>query len=68
MGVDSGKDVVQDQGIPPKGETVNVKDSMDETFSILSDIISDMEECTCLSCNNFFVIFLLSAGKGSPTR
>ena len=38
--------------------TVNIKDSMNQTVSILSDIISDMEECSCLSYD-FFCIFLL---------
>jgi len=57
--VNSGQDVVQDERISPKGETVNVEDSMDQTFSILSvsNIISDMEECACLSCIDFFLVF-----------
>ena len=39
--------------------TVNIKDSMNQTVSILSDIISDMEECSCLSYNDFFFVFSL---------
>jgi len=39
MGVNSGQDIVQDKRMSPKGETVNVKDSIDQTSSILSDII-----------------------------
>jgi len=37
--------------------TVNIKDSMNQTFSILSYIIIDVEECSCLRYDDFFFVF-----------